>query len=144
MDGNAWKDHDIALIMLDSAGAMPLTSDIAGRAVTGVTSKAAVGDQLCHFGIRTGAPACGTVVMREASTVAFAASGGCGDSGGPVYTVRPDGTAVAVGVHTAGSNADGSEPSCEAAHRFSVAELVQPWLDKWDLTIVTTPAPATH
>lgn len=76
------------------------------------------------------------VILSKNGKVGFAAPGGCGGSGGPVYSLRPDGTAMAVGVHVAGSNADDREPSCDA-HRFSVAELIQPWLDKWGLTIVT-------
>lgn len=139
-EGNAWQDHDIALIELDDADTIPLVSDIAGRPVSGVSSEVTVGQQLCHVGIRTGAPACGPVVTSDANKVAFAASSGCGDSGGPVYSIRPDGSANAVAVHVAGSNADGSEPSCETAHRFSVAEPIKPWLDKWNLTLVTTPA----
>lgn len=143
VEGNAWEDHDVALIALENNGTIPLTSDIAGvDIVTGVASNAAVGDQLCKFGMRT-AKQCGPVVISTASKVAFAAPTACGDSGGPVYAIASDGTATAVGVLVAGSNADDSESNCAAKTRFSVAELIQPWLDKWHLTAVTTPSPAT-
>lgn len=144
-DGDGWGHHDIAVIALDRPGAIPLTSHIADRiAVTDVNDHVAEGEQLCHLGIRTGMQVCGPVVKNSGGKVAFAAPTGCGDSGGPVYTVRPDGTAAAVGVLVAGSNADDFKPGCERPARFSVAELIKPWLDEWELTVVTTPAPAAQ
>ncbi|WP_264078147.1 S1 family peptidase, partial [Mycobacterium shimoidei] len=138
---DVWQDHDIALIELANVD-IPLVSGIAGHAVSGVSSEVRVGEQLCHVGIRTRTPACGPVVVSDANKVAFEASSECGDSGGPVYSIRPDGSANAVAVHVAGSDADDSEPSCQTAHRFSIAEPIKPWLDKWNLTLVTTPARA--
>jgi hypothetical protein len=134
---DAWQDHDIALITLDNARMIPLTSGIADLdSLTGVTSNVAVRQQLCHFGIRT-RKQCGPIVMTKTGKVAFAAPSTCGDSGGPVYTVHRDGSTVAIGVMVAGSNADYSKPSCAVTTRFSVAELIGPWLDKWHLTVVT-------
>jgi hypothetical protein len=138
-DGNGWDDHDIGLIALDDAGAIPLTSNVDGHAVTGVAGQVEVGDLVCHLGIRSGAPVCGPVVASDVHKVRFAAPGKCGDSGGPVYIVRSDGTVEAVGVYVGVSNGDESEPSCEEPQRFSIAQLIQPWLGPWELTLVTTP-----
>ncbi|MGH3560848.1 MAG: hypothetical protein ACRDTN_03355 [Mycobacterium sp.] len=141
-DGNGWNDYDIGLITLDNAGTIPLSSDVDGHAVTGVAERVEAGDVLCHLGIRSGGPVCGPVVVSEANKVRFAATGKCGDSGGPVYLVRGDGTAAAVGVYVAVSNGDDSEPSCDDPQRFSIAQLIQPWLGAWELTLANTPAPA--
>ncbi len=67
----------------------------------------------------------------------FLALGRCGDFGGPVYLVKSDGTASAVGIHVRGGNPDNPNAGCAARTKFSVAELVQPWLKKWNLTVVT-------
>ncbi len=69
------------------------------------------GDRLCFQGITTGSNNCGTVVHTDLNTNPtgpgsnplrhqFTLSHGCaaGDSGGPVYHVRDDGTAKAGGV----------------------------------------------
>lgn len=137
--GDGWDDYDIGLIILDNAGTIPLASDVDGHAVTGVAERIEVGDMLCHFGIRSGGPACGPVVVSGVNKVRFAAPGKCGDSGGPVYRVRGDGTAEAVGVYVAVSNGDDSEPSCEEPQRFSIAQFIKPWLDTWELTVATAP-----
>lgn len=60
----------------------------------------------------------------------------------PVYVVRGDGTAEAVGVYAAVSDGNHSEPSCEDSHPFSIAQRIQPWLGPWELTLATTPGPA--
>lgn len=138
-DGNGWNDYDVGLITLHNTGSIPLTTDVDGHAVTGVAERVEVGEVLCHFGIRSGGPVCGPVVVSEVNKVRFEAPGKCGDSGGPVYRVRDDGTAEAVGVYIAVSNGDESEPSCEEPQRFSIAQLIQPWLGAWELTLATTP-----
>lgn len=140
--GNDWDDYDIGLITLGDTKKIPLTSDIDGHPVTGVAERVEIGDVLCHFGIRSGGPVCGPVVVSEVNKVRFAAPGKCGDSGGPVYIVRPDGTAEAVGVYVAVSNGDYSEPTCDEPQKFSVAQLIRPWLGSWELTLVTASAPA--
>jgi hypothetical protein len=142
--GNAWDDGDIALIALDNHASIPLTSDIVGGpAVSGVRSTVAVDDQLCKVGIGTGKRECGPVVLVRGNKVAFAAPTACGDSGGPVYALQPDGSAAAVGVLVAGTNAEPAAPGCAGAAKFSVAELIEPWLDKWQLSAVTTVAAPT-
>jgi hypothetical protein len=140
-DGNGWNDFDIGLVTLD-AGDIPLRFDVDGHAVTGVAEHVEIGDTLCHLGMRSGAPVCGPVVVSEVNKVRFAAPGKCGDSGGPVYVIRGDGTAEAVGVYVAVSDGDSSEPSCEDRHPFSIAQRIQPWLGPWELTLATTPGPA--
>jgi hypothetical protein len=137
--GNAWNDYDIGVIVLDSPGDIPLSPEVDGHALTGVDDRVDVGDQLCHLGIRSGEPVCGPVVVSEVNKISFEASGMCGDSGGPVYTVHSDGTARAVGVYIAVSNGDYSEPGCDEPHQFSIAQRIQPWLDPWELTLATTP-----
>jgi hypothetical protein len=134
---NGWNDFDIGLITLDNTGTIPLSSDVDGHPVTGVAERVEVGDTLCHLGIRSGGPVCGTVVVSEVHKVRFAAPGKCGDSGGPVYLVRDNGSVEAVGVYIAVSGGDNSEPSCEEPQRFSIAQLIQPWLGPWELTLAT-------
>lgn len=137
-DGSDWDDYDMGLILLDDPGKIPLTSVVDGHPVTGVAEDVAVGDVLCHFGIRTGGPLCGPVVASEANKVRFEAGGICGDSGGPVYRLREDGTAEAVGIYVAVSDGTYSEPSCEDPHPFSIAQTITPWLSAWELTLDTT------
>ncbi|HZC54344.1 MAG TPA: endopeptidase, partial [Mycobacterium sp.] len=78
------------------------------------------------------------------SKVVFSAPGQCGDSGGPVYLMQSDGTATAVGIDIRGFNPGKPDAGCSAPAKFSVAELAQPWLDKWSLTAVTTPPAAAR
>ncbi|MEO6793833.1 MAG: hypothetical protein ABI253_09605, partial [Mycobacterium sp.] len=137
-DGNDWHDFDIGLITLDEPGKIPLSSEIDGHPVTGLAERIEIGDTLCHFGIRSGEPMCGPVVTSEENKVRFTTTGTCGDSGGPTYRVRPDGTAEAVGIFIAVSNGDYSEPTCDGDHEYSVAQLITPWLQAWELTLVTT------
>ena len=139
-DGNAWTDYDIGLITLEhkDIDGIPLTSDVDGHPLVGLAEHVEVGDTLCHFGIRSDAAICGPVAYVEANKVRFAATGRCGDSGGPVYRLRPDGAAEAVGIYIEVSNGDYSEPKCDEVHEYSIAQMVQPWLRAWDLTLVTT------
>jgi hypothetical protein len=141
-DGHGWNNYDVGLITLDDAGAIPLSSDVDGHPVTGVAERVEVGDRVCHLGIRSSRPVCGPVVDSEVNKIRFSAPGKCGDSGGPVYIVRGDGAAEAVGVYVAVSDGDYSEPSCEDPHPFSIAQLIQPWLGPWELTLTTTSGPA--
>lgn len=136
-DGNSWNDYDIGLIALDP-GKIPLTAEIDGHPVTGLADNVQIGDTLCHFGIRSGGAVCGPVAASEENKIRFAASARCGDSGGPVYRLQPDGSAEAVGIFIAVSNGDYSEPSCDGDHVYSVAQLIKPWLAAWELTLVTT------
>lgn len=130
--------NNIGLITLDDPDNIPLTPEVDGHRVTGVADGVEIGDTLCHFGVRSGEPQCGEVAAREKDKVRFAAAGTCGDSGGPAYRVRPDGTAEAVGVLTTVSEGAGPETSCDAPPEYSVAQLIQPWLKAWQLTLVTT------
>ena len=136
-DGSNWDDYDIGLITLDDPGKIPLTSMVDGHPVTGVAQHVAVGDVLCHFGIRSGGPVCGPVVAAEVNKVRFEAGGTCGDSGGPVYRLGDDGSAEAVGIYVAVSDGTYSEPKCEDPHPFSIAQTIAPWLSAWGLTLDT-------
>lgn len=136
-DGNNWNDFDIGLIALDP-GKIPLSSEVDGHPVTGLADRVEIGDTLCHFGIRSGGAECGPVAASEENKIRFAAAARCGDSGGPVYRLQPDGTAEAVGIFIAVSNGDYSEPTCDGDHVYSVAQLIKPWLAAWELTLVTT------
>lgn len=136
-DGNNWNDFDIGLIDLDHPGKIPLTSELDGHPVVGLADRVEVGDTVCHFGIRSGGAVCGPVVASEENKIRFAATAKCGDSGGPVYKIRSDGAIEAVGIFTAVSNGDYSEPTCDGPHTHSVAQLIKPWLDAWELTLAT-------
>lgn len=136
-DGNDWNNYDIGLITLDDTGDIPLRTEVDGHPVTGVAEQIDIGDVLCHYGIRSGGPICGPVVVSEPNRVRFTASGICGDSGGPVYRVRPDGSAEAVGIYIAVSNGDYSKPKCDEPHEYSVTQLIKPWLRSWELTLMT-------
>jgi hypothetical protein len=135
--GNDWNDFDIGLIALDPPGKIPLTAEIDGQPVVGLAERVEIGDTVCHFGIRSGGAVCGPVVTSEENKIRFAATAKCGDSGGPVYKVRPDGSVEAVGIFTAVSNGDYSEPTCDGPHIYSVAQLIKPWLAAWELTLAT-------
>lgn len=136
-DGNDWNDFDIGLIDLDRPGKIPLTSEIDGHPVAGLAERIEIGETVCHFGIRSGGAMCGPVVAGEENKIRFAATAKCGDSGGPVYRIRPDGAIEAIGIFTAVSNGDYSEPTCDGPHIYSVAQLIKPWLNAWELTLVT-------
>ncbi|WP_052957018.1 S1 family peptidase [Mycolicibacter heraklionensis] len=132
-DGN-----NIGLITLDDPDKFPLTPEIDGHPVSGVADRVEIGDTLCHLGVRTGEPVCGPVAASEKNKVRFAAAGTCGDSGGPAYRMRPDGTAEAVGILTAEPHGEDPETACAEPHESSVAQLIKPWLQAWQLTLVTT------
>lgn len=134
------EQHDIGLITLDGDN-VPQSSAIASSVpVSGVATNLRVGQQLCKFGMSSGADACGQIVRITGSKVVFLASGQCGDSGGPVYLYEKDGTVSAVGILIRGGDPYIPKAGCAARARFSVAELVRPWLDKWHLTAVTAAA----
>lgn len=131
------EQHDIGLIQLDGE-TVPRSSAIgASLPVSGVATALHVGQELCKFGMGTGESTCGQVTQITGSKVVFRAVGQCGDSGGPVYVNQGDGTVGAVGILIRGGDPYTPQPKCFAPARFSVAELVQPWLDKWHLTAVT-------
>lgn len=130
-EGSVGDDTDIGVISLSNAAIPTDTRVLDRRPVAGVTGDVKVGDVLCKYGVATGRQ-CGPVLDEPtASKVRFGASGAEGDSGGPVYLIQPNGDAVAVGVTIRSADAGGQ-----------VAELVQPWLQKWQLTLDTTPKPA--
>ncbi|MCV6990427.1 hypothetical protein H7I87_15225 [Mycobacterium timonense] len=127
--GNVGEASDIALIGLNASA--PIDTRIVGiRPVTGVANpgRLEVGQTLCKFGLATGLQ-CGAITEVTPSKVAFTAKAAVSDSGGPVYYRNADGTATAVGIAIRTNDA-GSE---------TVAELVEPWLDKWHLTLDRTP-----
>ncbi|MGV0626945.1 hypothetical protein [Mycolicibacter minnesotensis] len=135
--GDGWDDVNIGLIALNHTDKIPLVPTIDGRPVTGVAESVSVGTTLCHFGVRSDEPLCGPVAASNKDKVRFNAGGTCGDSGGPVYRVNPDGTAEAVGILTSVSTGGNPDTTCRESLVYSVAQLVKPWLDKWDLTLVT-------
>lgn len=134
-DGSGW-DPDIATIRLDSN--LPIDSRVlARRPVTGLTSKVSTDDTLCFYGMRSGLR-CGQVQWSTESAetdtrISFSATAVGGDSGAPVYRIGRDGTATAVGVLDSTDDASG----------VVSATLIEPYLQKWDLTLDITPrAPA--
>ena len=135
------EQHDIGLIVLDGDNVPQSPAVAATLAITGVTSDLSIGQELCKFGMSSGEAQCGPVLDLTESKVSFSAGGQCGDSGGPVYLIQNDGTATAVGIDIRGSNPASPNAGCLAPARFSVAELVQPWLDKWHLTAMTAQPP---
>lgn len=123
-DGTQSEDTDIAVLKL-SAG-IDVHGDIAGTLpITGWVPYVVEGQVLCKNGAVTGRT-CGPVVDVSPSKVKFAAEIAQGDSGGPVYALKDDGTAAAVGITIRLADDDG----------FAVAELIGPWLTRWDLTII--------
>ncbi|WAC89487.1 endopeptidase [Mycobacterium sp. Aquia_213] len=135
------EQHDIGLILLDGDKVPQSPAVAATLPITGVTTALSIGQELCKFGMSSGEAQCGAIFDITDSKVSFAAGGQCGDSGGPVYLIQNDGTAAAVGIDIRGSNPANPTAGCLAPARFSVAELVQPWLDKWHLTVVTAQQP---
>ena len=135
------EEHDIGLIVLDGDN-VPQNSAIgASLPVSGVATNLLIGQRLCKFGMGSGEAMCGPIVEVTHSKVTFLVASQCGDSGGPVYLTDDGDTARAVGVLIRGGDLNTPSPGCSAPTKFSVAELVQPWLDKWGLAAVTTPAP---
>lgn len=125
-EGAADADGDFGVVKLNSQ--IPLDTRVLDRRpVDGVARSVQIGDVLCKYG-NTTQRQCGPVVALSPSTVTFTAESQEGDSGGPVYFVSSRGGAVVVGI-TRGHDDAGA-----------VAELAQPWLDKFGLTIDTTVA----
>ncbi|OBI21214.1 S1 family peptidase [Mycobacterium sp. E2497] len=131
------EQHDIGLILLNGDNVPRNPAVGAALPVSGVATNLQTGQELCKFGIGSGEAACGQVTEVTDSKVVFLAPGQCGDSGGPVYLKQGDGTVRAVGILIRGGDPNTPMPRCSAPAKFSVAELVQPWLDKWGLTAVT-------
>jgi hypothetical protein len=134
------EQHDIGLITLDRDNVPQSSAIAASLPVTSVATNVQVGQQLCKFGMGSGADACGQIVEITGSKVVFLAGGQCGDSGGPVYLYQSDGTVSAVGILIRGGDPYTPKGGCAARAKFSVAELVRPWLDTWRLTAVTAPS----
>lgn len=124
-EGEGPTDSDIGMIGLNST--VPEDLRVLGiRPVTGSTSNLRIGQDLCHFGLTSGLQ-CGAVRAMTPTKVVYGAKSAPGDSGGPVYVRNADGTATAVGVLLGGKSDGGT-----------VAELVEPWLRRWELTLDTT------
>jgi hypothetical protein len=140
-EGVHGEQHDIGLIVLDGDPVPQSPAIAATLPLTGVTTDVMIGQELCKFGMSSGEAQCGEVFDVTESKVSFSAGGQCGDSGGPVYLIGTDGSATAVGIDIRGSNPANPNAGCLAPARFSVAELVRPWLDKWRLTAVTAQPP---
>jgi hypothetical protein len=89
----------------------------------------AEGQQLCHYGLITGpqhgGPECGPITDVGPAKVKFLADVEKGDSGGPVYYRNADGTATPVGITIRAADADDG----------TVAELIGPWLEHWNLSV---------
>lgn len=134
------EQHDIGLVVLDGDDVPRNPAIEATLPVSGVATNLQTGEELCKFGMGTGEATCGRITEITDSKVVFMASGQCGDSGGPVYLNQADGTVRAVGILIRGGDPATPRPRCSVPARFSVAELVQPWLDKWRLTAVTAPS----
>ncbi|OBH10734.1 trypsin-like serine protease [Mycobacterium sp. E1747] len=136
------EQHDIGLVILNG-DIVPQSAAIgASLPVSGVATNLQIGQELCKFGMGSGEATCGPITEVTKSKVVFLAPGRCGDSGGPVYLHEGDGTVRAVGILIRGGIPNTPKPGCSAPARFSVAELVRPWLDKWRLTTVTAGASA--
>jgi hypothetical protein len=133
----ARRRGDIGFVALGPG--VPVSGAIAGVGpVTGATDRVAMGEVLCKVGLATGLQ-CGPVTGLTADTVTFAATTQCGDSGGPVYAVAPDGSMAAVGILSAETMGEGTiAPPCGTPFTFAIAQLVQPWLHASAMTVVTT------
>lgn len=98
-------------------------------------ARLANGQTLCQYGATTGppnhGPQCGPIVDVTPTNVRFLAKSEPGDSGGPVYYRNADGTATPVGILIRTAYSDGG----------AVAELIGPWLQRWNLTVDTTTPP---
>jgi len=135
-EGDGDADDDIAELGIanspDAPPQVPTDTRIIGiRPVTAPADDThlAEGQQLCHYGLITGpqhgGPACGPIVNVSATKVRFMAPVEKGDSGGPVYYRNGDGTATPVGITIRKATADGG----------TVAELIGPWLKRWNLSL---------
>ena len=130
-DGSVGEETDIGLISLSNNMIPSDTRVLSRRPVEGATANVKIGDVLCKYGNTTGRQCGAVLVAPTASKVRFGALSEGGDSGGPVYLIQPDGDAIAVGVTLGHTDSGGT-----------VAELVQPWLQEWNLTLDTTQKPA--
>jgi hypothetical protein len=132
--GDHGGDDDIAVLGIgNSTNGPPVLTDtriIGIRPVTAAVDDArlASGQQLCHYGLisgaRRGGPECGPIVGMQPTTVRFEARVDKGDSGGPVYYRNADGTATPVGITIRAGDEGGT-----------VAELIGPWLKRWRLRV---------
>jgi hypothetical protein len=136
-EGSHTDQHDMGLIVLDGENVPQTSAIVASLPVSGVATDLEIGEQLCKYGMASGQVACGQILNVTDNKVMFLAAGVCGDSGGPVYVMRNDGTASAVGIDVRGGDFGHPNAGCSEPAKFSVAELLQPWLDKWNLTVVT-------
>jgi hypothetical protein len=134
--GDDAQDDDIALLgIANSPNAPPeVSTDTRIIGIRPVTAPAddthlAEGQQLCHYGLITGpqhgGPECGPIIHVSRTKVQFLADVERGDSGGPVYYRNPDGTATPVGITIRAATTGGG----------TVAELIGPWLEHWNLTV---------
>lgn len=124
-EGGTGENADIGLVALTNPGIAGDSRVLDRRPVEGVASEVRPGDVVCKYGVVTGRK-CGPVTAVTPTKVVFGAPAEVGDSGGPVYLIQPDGDAIAVGIAIRGDESG------------SVAELVQPWLQKWQLTLDTS------
>ncbi len=123
--GQDGDDPDIAV--MKPAGTVDLSSAVgASLPVAGYVPMVYDGLKLCKWGAATGR-SCGPVIESSPTKVKFAARVAPGDSGGPVWAYLPSGAAVGVGITIRQSATDG----------YPVAELIGPWLDRWQLNMAT-------
>lgn len=134
-DGDHGEDADIAELGIGNSPNEPEEAPTDTR-IIGIRpviapaddTHLAEGQQLCHYGLITGpqhrGPACGPIVNVSATKVRFLAPVDKGDSGGPVYYRNADGTATPVGISIRAADSGGT-----------IAELIGPWLQRWDLSI---------
>lgn len=140
-DGDGGDDADMAELGISNyPGAPSVDTDtriIGIRPVVAPVDDArlANGQELCHYGAASGppnhGPECGRIVDVTASKVRFLAESEPGDSGDPVYYRNADGTATPVGILIGSAYSD----------HGTVAELIGPWLQRWNLTVDTTTPP---
>lgn len=134
-DGDTAGDDDIAVLGIGNGTGVPeVPTDTRIIGIRPVTAPAddthlAEGQQLCHYGLITGSqhggPECGPIVSVTPTKVRFLAQVEKGDSGGPVYYRNADGTATPVGITIRAGALDGG----------TVAELIGPWLKRWNLSV---------
>lgn len=138
-NGDGGDDADIAELGIGNyPGAPSVDTDTRIIGIRPVVAPAddarlANGQVLCHYGAASGppnhGPQCGPITYLTANNVVFDAPNAPGDSGGPVYYRNADGTAAPVGVEIRGDSTG------------TVAELIGPWLQRWNLTVDTTTPP---
>ena len=138
-DGDGDRDDDIAVLGVGNGTGVPeVPTDTRIIGIRPISAPAddthlANGQQLCHFGLITGAqhggPECGPIVSVTPTKVRFPAHVEKGDSGGPVYCRNADGTATPVGITIRAGAVDGG----------TVAELIGPWLKRWKLSVDRSP-----